>query len=113
MKHARPALVLWLLPALAGCDSKPAADHDAAPAQAAAAHADHGSGHGIVDRDWPLTSVGSLVNPRGAGDQPVTLRFDGAAGRASGWPAIAVWMWKTPISKCSSKFSPTQQLTRR
>jgi len=85
MKHARPALVLWLLPALAGCDSKPAADHDAAPAQAAAAHADHGSGHGIVDRDWHLTSVGSLVNPRGAGDQPVTLRFDGAAGRASGF----------------------------
>ncbi|MHB1330204.1 MAG: META domain-containing protein, partial [Gemmatimonadales bacterium] len=58
----------------------------AAAADTAAAHLDHGSAaHGIVDRDWQLTSVGDLVNPRGAGDQPITLRFDTAANRAAGF----------------------------
>ncbi len=85
MRHARPAVFVWSLLAIVGCGSKPAADPNVTPADAAAAHDDHGAGHGIVDRDWHLTSVGDLVNPRGAGDQPVTLRFDTAANRAAGF----------------------------
>ncbi len=90
MRYARPAIVVWSLLAIVGCGRKPAADQETPPASApadtaAAAHAGHGAGHTIVDRDWHLTSVGTLVNPRGAGDQPVTLRFDTAANRAAGF----------------------------
>jgi heat shock protein HslJ len=40
---------------------------------------------GLSDREWFLISAGDLNEPRGAGDRPITLRFDSTDTRAGGF----------------------------
>ncbi len=39
----------------------------------------------MSDREWILTSVGDLNDPKGAQGKPVTIRFDSTAARAGGF----------------------------
>ena len=43
------------------------------------------AGVSISGRDWVLISLGDRIGPVGAGNQPLTVRFDGATSQASGF----------------------------
>jgi heat shock protein HslJ len=69
--------------ALAGCDRKspeqepsPAASEQPPPADT------RGS---ITDRDWVLVALGEQTSPLGAGNEPATLRLEGATATAVGF----------------------------
>ena len=67
------AAVVLLLVALAACARTPDGESEDTPPPPA-----------ITDRDWELTSIGDLVDPRGMQDRPVTIRFDSVGTRAAG-----------------------------
>ena len=78
MRLSRKACLVATVLASIACAEKPAADRKAASASPAA-------GVSISGRDWVLISLGDRIGPVGAGNQPLTLRFDGATSQASGF----------------------------
>lgn len=72
------AIALWLILAACRTSEPPIPAADSVPATAA-------EPKGITDRDWDLVTIGDHPAPSGAGDKPVTLRFDPATERAAGF----------------------------
>ena len=92
MTHAM-ALTL-LLVALAACARTPEQERDGTP-----------TGR-LADRDWILTSVGDLNDPRGMQDRPATIRFDSAAARAAGFAGCNQFSAGYTLVGDSLSFSP-------
>ena len=79
MRPSGKACVFATVLATIACGEKPPAD--GRPASPSAGRA----GVSISGRDWVLISLGDRTGPVGAGNQPLTLRFDGATLQASGF----------------------------
>jgi heat shock protein HslJ len=75
MRSIIPRPLIALVLATIGCAGQ---SPSKAPSQPAAAPA-------MTDRDWLLVSLGDRMNPMGAGNRPVTIRFESASPRAAGF----------------------------
>lgn len=60
----------------------------------------------IAGRDWILTSVGDLTEPRGMQDRPATIRFDSAGARAAGFAGCNQFSAGYTLTGDSLAFAP-------
>lgn len=74
MGRMKTSLALTVLLGSLGCGSRPAAQ---------SAGMDPPSG--LVDRDWVVVTLLQDTAPKGAGNVPLTLRFDKKTGRVAGF----------------------------
>ena len=60
----------------------------------------------IIERDWSLVALGDSAAPLGSGGKPATVRFDSAAGRASGFAGCNRYSAPYDITGDSVGFGP-------
>ncbi len=97
----RALLSLVLLIAIPACQPKPPDETPVPSPTTSSAPAP-----AITDRDWELSALGEIVEPRGNGGQPVTLRLDSASSRASGSAGCNRYSATYTLSGDSLTFGP-------